>query len=128
MGRRRFLQEAGPAAEDVVFPWLVEPPADSPVPAAFRKRYGREADFAALGTYDAVQLLVAAIRRAGLNRAQIGDAIRELAPWPGVGGAIQWDSLGSNRRPVQLGTIRQGRVVFVAGHLAAPAASAANND
>ena len=112
MGRHRFLQEAGRAAEGVVFPLLVEREATSqPFREAFFSKCGKEPDFAATGSYDAVKLLVAAIRQAGLNRARIGDAIRELAPWPGAGGTIQWDPLGSNRRPVRLGTIRGGRIV-----------------
>jgi ABC-type branched-subunit amino acid transport system substrate-binding protein len=68
-------------------------------------------DFAAAGTYDAVQLLVAAIRKAGLNRARIGDALRELTPWDGVAGTVRWDSLGGNTRPVQLGKVSVGRLV-----------------
>ncbi|MCY2986477.1 MAG: ABC transporter substrate-binding protein, partial [Planctomycetota bacterium] len=112
MGRRRFLQEAGRAAEGVVFPLLVDRDADSqPFREAFLSKCGTEPDFAATCSYDAVKLLVAAIRQAGLNRARIGDAIRELAPWPGAAGTIQWDPLGSNRRPVRLGTIREGRIV-----------------
>ena len=112
MGRHRFLQEAGHAAEGVVFPLLVEREAASqPFREAFLSKCGREPDFAATGSYDAVQLLVAAIRQAGLNRARIGDALRELAPWSGASGTILWDNLGSNRRPVRLGTIRGGRIV-----------------
>ncbi len=112
MGRRRFLQEAGGAAEGVVFPLLVDREAASqPFREAFLSKCGTEPDFAATCSYDAVKLLVAAIRQAGLNRARIGDAIRELVPWPGAAGTIQWDPLGSNCRPVRLGTIRGGRIV-----------------
>lgn len=112
MGRRHFLQAAGGAAEGVVFPWLLEQAANSqPFRQAFLSKCGKEPDFAATCSYDAVKLLVAAIRKAGLNRARIGDAIRELAPWPGAAGTIQWDNLGSNRRSVRLGTIQAGRIV-----------------
>jgi branched-chain amino acid transport system substrate-binding protein len=112
MGRRHFLEEAGPAAEGVIFPLLVEPSEkwcalDEP----FMKRFQRSPDFAAAGTYDAVQLLVAAVRKAGLNRARIGDALRELSPWDGAAGAVRWDTLGGNTRPVHLGLVSAGRLV-----------------
>ena len=64
--------------------------------------------YAALGAYDATRILVAAIRKAGLNRARIRDAVEELAPWSGVSGVIRWDALGRNSRPVHLGTVRDG--------------------
>lgn len=112
MGRRRFVAAAGPAAEGVLFPLLCEPDA---MPASFRvefeKHYHVPPDYAAAYTYDAVNLLIAAIRRGGLNRVKIGDALRDVSPYAGVTGMITWDKLGSNTRPVGLGTIRAGRVV-----------------
>jgi branched-chain amino acid transport system substrate-binding protein len=114
MGRRRFVEEAGRAAEGVVFPLLYQPQAASAGFArTFRVRFGRPPDFAAAYTYDAVRLVVAAIDRAGLNRARIGDAVRALSPWTGVTGPMKWDLLGSNVRDVRLGTIRDGAVVPV---------------
>jgi ABC-type branched-subunit amino acid transport system substrate-binding protein len=100
MGRQSFLETAGSAAEGVRFPLLVEDPATK----------FHSADFAALHAYDATRILVAAIRKAGLNRARIRDAVEELAPWTGVSGVIRWDALGRNSRRVRLGTIRDGRV------------------
>ena len=112
MGRRQFLAAAGPAAEGVLLPLLCEPAA---VPASFRlefeNRYQVSPDYAAASTYDALNLLIAAIRRGGLNRAKIADALGELSPYQGVTGTIAWDKLGSNTRPVVLGTIRAGQVV-----------------
>jgi hypothetical protein len=51
---------------------------------------------------------VAAIRKAGLNRARIRDAVRELSGWQGASGVIRWDVLGQNERPVRLGIIQRG--------------------
>ena len=100
----------------MLFPLLCDPDA---LPASFRlefeNRYHVPPDYAAAHTYDALNLLIAAIRRAGLNRAKIGDALRELAPYPGVTGSIAWDKLGSNTRPVVLGTIRAGHVTVSKG-------------
>ncbi len=104
-GRRAFLEEAGPAAEGVLFPLLMETPS-SALP-----------DYTAMHAYDAMRLLVAGIRKAGLNRARIRDAVQELSGWHGMSGVIRWDSLGQNSRPVRLGTIQDGRVVPVKGQV-----------
>ena len=111
IGQRRFLQSAGKAADGVVFPLLYSSGKKSdPFEKKFIAYFGRRPDYLAAHTYDAVHLLIAAIREAGLNRARIGDAVRELSGLCGVGGDITWDPLGANCRPVRLGTIRNGRV------------------
>ncbi len=111
IGRRCFLQAAGKAAEGIVFPLLyISGKRSDRFEKKFASRYGRRPDYLAAHTYDAVHLLIAAIRTAGLNRARIGDAIRDLSGWRGVSGDITWDSLGANGRPVGLGTIRNGHV------------------
>jgi hypothetical protein len=58
--------------------------------------------------------LIDAVRRAGLNRARIRDALVQLSPWAGVTGTIQWDRTGSNVRAVKLATIEDGRIVPLA--------------
>jgi len=114
MGRRTFLEKASKAAEGVVFPLLYRPgKRASSFEQKFIARFGKRPDYLAAHTYDAVNLLIEAIDRAGLNRARIGDAVRELSPWHGVTADIRWDSLGSNSRPVGLGTIKNGRVLPV---------------
>jgi branched-chain amino acid transport system substrate-binding protein len=112
MGRRRFLLAAGPAAEGVLFPLLYDRDG---LPSSFQSEFGHRyhisPDFAAAHTFDSVSLLIAAIGRAGLNRAKIGDEIRKLSPYAGVTGRIAWDRLGSNHREVGLGTIHSGKLV-----------------
>jgi ABC-type branched-subunit amino acid transport system substrate-binding protein len=98
-GRGAFLEEAGSAAEGVRFPLLMDTSG------------GALPDYAAAHAYDAVRLLVAAVRKAGLNRARIRDAVRDLSGWQGISGVIRWDALGQNERAVRLGIIRQGRGV-----------------
>ncbi|MBC8870226.1 MAG: ABC transporter substrate-binding protein [Planctomycetes bacterium] len=117
MGRRQFMDKAGDAAKGVVFPLLWHTSAKPGSFAhTFKQRYGHSPDYAAAHTYDAVRLLVEAIRRAGLSRARIGDAVRELSPWTGVTGTVRWDGLGSNTRAAELGTITNGRVVSLSKH------------
>jgi len=113
MGRRSFCQEAKDAAEGVIFPllyWSGPAGTDDDFESKFTRRFGNKPDYAAAYTYDAVNLLIAAIRQAGLNRARIRDAVRNLSPYEGVTGSINWDGLGSNCRPVGLGTIKNGRI------------------
>ena len=109
MGRQRFLDQAGAAAEGVVFPLLYDPRESPPGFAkTFKARFGKLPDYTAAHTYDATQLLIAAIGKAGLNRARIRDAVRDLSPWEGVSGTLKWDPLGGNTRAVRIGTIRNG--------------------
>jgi len=116
MGRRSFLEQAGKAANDVVFPLLYTPGKSSnSFEENFASRFGNRPYYLAAHTYDAVNLLIAAIRKAGLNRARIRDAVRELSPWAGVTGTVKWDGLGGNSRNVCLGMVRAGRVIFVSG-------------
>ena len=120
MGRRTFYEEAGEDAEGVIFP-LLYPPGNSSrddFEGKFAHRFGVHPDYTAAYTYDAVKLVIAAIRRAGLNRAQIRDAVRGLAPYQGVTGIIDWDGLGSPRPvpgAVRIGTIKNGRVQPLSG-------------
>jgi branched-chain amino acid transport system substrate-binding protein len=116
MGRSRFLQLAGKAAEDVHFPLLwtpVESDADTrKFIESFRARYGREPDYAAALSFDATRLLIAATRQGSLNRARIREALSKLSPWQGITGPIQWDGTGQNVRKVsRMGTITNGRIM-----------------
>ncbi len=92
----------GPACPDVLTPVVLPASLPPEFIAAFEARAGHPPSAAAAYTYDGANLLVTAIRRAGLNRARIGDALRDLAPWQGVTGLFSWDSLGSNVRPPRL--------------------------
>jgi branched-chain amino acid transport system substrate-binding protein len=76
------------AAEGVIFPFPLER-----VPEGFP-------DYAAVYAYEATNLVIAAIRKARLNRVRIYEAIRA-------------DFLGKGARPVRLATVRDGRVVIL---------------
>jgi branched-chain amino acid transport system substrate-binding protein len=111
MARRTFLEKAGAAAEGVRFPNpLKTSAAAGEFSKRFTARYGMPPDSAAFHAYDAARLLTAAIRKAGLDRGRISDAVRDVSPWEGVGGTIQWDERGRNSRNAQLVTILGGAV------------------
>jgi branched-chain amino acid transport system substrate-binding protein len=113
MGRRAFAELAGPAADGVVFPYLCDETAlTGPFAQRFRQRHGHAPDCLAVQAYDAARLVIAAIERAGLNRARIRDAIQELAPYEGEAGPIHWDPLGQNDRSPRLAT-RKGKELIL---------------
>ena len=109
---RRSVARAADAAGGVVFPLLYDPSSPSEAGKefreAFQRRYKKMPDYTAAHTHDALRLLIAAIRKAGLNRTHIRDAVRDLAPWTGVTGIVRWDRRGSNTRTPPLGTIDDG--------------------
>jgi ABC-type branched-subunit amino acid transport system substrate-binding protein len=70
--------------------------------AKFLTRYGRSPDYTAAHAYDSANIVITAIRQAGLNRPRIRDAVQALSPTYGVTGAIAWDSQGQNDRAVSL--------------------------
>lgn len=109
MGHREFLAGADDAAQGVVFPLLYDAPG-SEFRKAYNRKHERQPDYTAAHTYDAVQLLVAAIRTGGLDRARIRDALAGLSPWTGAAGLVRFDGLGSNTRTVPLGTIGNGLI------------------
>jgi branched-chain amino acid transport system substrate-binding protein len=116
MGRARFLELAGSAAEGARFPLLFVPDDRDIEQARFMARFtaerGRRPDYTAMFTYDATRLLIGAIRQAGPNRARIRGALAESASPANVPGAIQFDGTGQNRHAaIALGTIRDGQVV-----------------
>lgn len=111
MGRRVFMEQLGQVTDNLIFPLLYNPDKSlNNFEEKFIRRFGHYPDYLAAHTYDAVNLLITAIHKTGLNRARISDQIRELSPWYGITGKMHWDPLGSNSRSVELGTIRNGRV------------------
>jgi branched-chain amino acid transport system substrate-binding protein len=92
-------------------PIVIEPgPGFEAFAETYEARWREPPDAAAALGYDAVRLLVDAVRRAGLNRARLRDAVRALSPWPGVSGPICWNPLGRNLRAASLGVWRDGRL------------------
>jgi branched-chain amino acid transport system substrate-binding protein len=109
--RSAFRRAAGQAVEGVMAPLLIEPGAGwQAFSDVYEARWQEPPDAAAACGYDAVRLVAAAVRRAGLNRARLRDAVRELSPWPGVSGLVTWNPLGRNVRKPALGVWRDGHL------------------
>jgi branched-chain amino acid transport system substrate-binding protein len=86
-------------------------PALGDVPLAFQTNflthYGRYPDYTAAHAYDAANIVIAAIRQAGLNRPRIRDAVQAISPAHGITGMIEWDAQGQNHRVVSLRVFRK---------------------
>jgi branched-chain amino acid transport system substrate-binding protein len=125
MGRDVFIAQVGELAGLLLFPMMTEVPDRAA--ACAQNRHDDSDDYAVLLTYDAVSLVVRAIREAGLNRADIKTALRDHSPVRGVSGGIAWDGLGTNTRSPGLGTLREGKVVPWDAEAAARAADSSRS-
>jgi ABC-type branched-subunit amino acid transport system substrate-binding protein len=111
-----LLAEAGSAAEgfEAVYPY--DPSSSSPAWQEFNARYTARFNeppdhFAALA-YDQMQILLRVICEGGLNRASIRDALYGLQTYTGVTGEMTFDPNNKEIRPMYLGTVRNGTVVY----------------
>ncbi len=111
-----FLEAAGKAAEGVIATSPFNPDEDRPELVAFKKRYqekfGEPPNAYAAHAYDGTQMVIEAVRKAGLNRYRIRDVLSEMRQWDGVTGKILMDDVYTNRRPVCAATVRDGHFVF----------------
>jgi len=111
-----FLDLAGPAAEGTVATHLYNPDLDDPVLHRFnqryRERFGESAETFAAHAYDGMNLLLDAIRRAGLNRVLIRDQMLGLKTYRGVTGTLVFDPTHSDIGPIWMAEVRSGKFEF----------------
>jgi len=100
-----FLKIAGEAAEGIVSTSQYDPNANNPklkdFKAAYLKRFGIKPNVFATHAYDGMNLIIAAIRKVGLNRVLIRDALTDLKTFQGYKGITgkiifdqNWNDLG----------------------------------
>ncbi len=111
-----LLAAAGPDAEDfeAVFPY--DPTRSDPRWLDFNHRFEarfqeKPEQFAALA-YDAMNILLQSICKAGLNRVRIQDALDNTREYDGVTGHMVFDPSQKNVSPMYLGTVRDGKVEY----------------
>jgi len=111
-----LLAQAGPAAEgfEAVYPY--DPSRADPKWLAFNERYTAQyhetpEPFAALA-YDAMNILLGAICRGGLNRARIQDALDQVDQYDAVTGTMIFDPLNKNVSPMVMGTVHDGKITY----------------
>lgn len=112
----KFLELAGPAAEGVVATYLYNPDSDDPHLRSFAERYearfGDEPETFAAHAYDGMNLLIEAIREAGLNRVRIRDRLTAFDEYRGVTGLIVFDARHDDVGPIWMARVVEGRFVF----------------
>lgn len=114
VGTPTYVRRGGDAVEGTVIATAFH--ARAPVPevrrftAAFRDRYGTAPDVAAALGYDALRVLVHAMRSAGsVIPYEVATALREVRGWPGVTGAFSFDESGNRvDMPIRLSIVRGG--------------------
>jgi branched-chain amino acid transport system substrate-binding protein len=114
-----FLKIAGPLAEGIVTTCQYDPTANNPKLKAFQtnylKRFGQEPDVFAAHAYDGMNILIEAVRKAGLNRVLIRDLLTDfktLQNYPGITGKITLDSSWNDISDIFMAEVKNGKFVF----------------
>jgi branched-chain amino acid transport system substrate-binding protein len=114
-----FLQIAGPLAEGIVTTCQYNPNSNDPKLTVFKseyiKRFNQEPDVFAAHAYDGMNVLIAAIQKAGLNRALIRDVLTDMKTvngYEGVTGKVVFDGSWNNVRPIFMAKVINGKFEF----------------
>ncbi len=111
-----LVAKAGPAAEgfEAVYPY--DPTRIDAKWIAFQQRYkakyGEDPEAFAALAYDAMNILLESICRAGLNRARIQDALDQVYHYDGVTGPMVFDPNNKNVTRMFLGTVHEGTIKY----------------
>jgi branched-chain amino acid transport system substrate-binding protein len=112
------IKIAGPAAEGLVSISAIDPNRADPAWQQFRQRFLRrfhtEPDAYAAYAYDGMNMLIAAIQAAGLNRGKIMDAMRhyEMKSYAGVSGKALFDYTLNNIAPLTFARVHDGQFEY----------------
>jgi len=113
---KEFLEIAGSLAENIITTCQYNPEANDPKLKAFKanyvKRFGQEPDVFAAHAYDGMNIIIEAIRKAGLNRVLIRDLLTDLKTfqgYQGVTGPIHFDGTWNNIRPIFMAQVKNGK-------------------
>lgn len=78
----------------------------------FRNQYGEAPETYAAHAYDGMNMIIEAIEKAGLNRALIRDQLVTMSNYEGVTGRKELDAVFSDRSPVTLAILKNGKFEF----------------
>ena len=122
---------AGPAAEglEVVYPYDAnrDDPAWVGFNQRFRAKYNANSDIFSALAFDTMNILLDQIRRAGLNRGMIRDALYSVEHYKGVTGEMVFDPNAKNIAPLFLGKVKDGRIIYRRYSMAKPYATVSEN-
>ena len=116
MTQDSFLKAAGDAANGVVVAATMNPDSRDPAWLRFRDgyrhRWREEPDTFATHAWDGMNLIIAAIRKTGLNRARVRDELFAVKSWRGASGEIVFDTNMSNIGATWLAVANDGRFTY----------------
>jgi ABC-type branched-subunit amino acid transport system substrate-binding protein len=114
-----FFEHAGKFAENIITTCQYNPTADDPRLKSFQanyyKRFGMEPNVFAAHSYDAINMIIEAINKVGLNRTLIRDILTDLKTFQGYRGApgiIIFDGAFNNLRPIYMARVNNGKFEF----------------
>ncbi len=114
-----FLKTAGKYAEGVVTTCQYNPNTDDPKYQTFKanyiKRFGEDPIVFAAHAYDAINIIIEAIHKVGLNRVLIRDVITDMKTfqgYEGVTGIFIFDGAWNNIRPIFMAEVNNGKFEF----------------
>lgn len=103
--------------EGSIFTSPIPPASDNKVVAdfhsAYLKKYGKKPGLVADYGYDALLVLVDAIKSDGTTREGLARAIKSLPPLEGASGLIKFDKNGDVLKPAGMKTIKDGKYVWL---------------
>jgi branched-chain amino acid transport system substrate-binding protein len=109
----KFLEIAGPAAEGVVMATNLDRDDPRPVVQNFLKNYHstykEDADMVGASSYDALMILVNAIKKSGTDAKAIQKALLETKDYEGLTGKINRFVQGEVVKPVQIQVVKDGK-------------------
>lgn len=114
----QIIEEAGPAAEGLVTTAVIDPTRTDPkwlqFEGDYRAKFNQEPDAYAAYAFDGINILIAAVEKAGMNRGLIMDALRELRghDYEGVAGRVEFDQTLNNIAPLIVTHIENGKFVY----------------
>jgi ABC-type branched-subunit amino acid transport system substrate-binding protein len=119
LASQKFIDHAGELAEGVITTYPYNPKNTDPLLLEFNKKYierfGEEPDSFAAHAYDGMNILISAIRKAGLNRVLIRDILMDLETfqgYKGVTGEVILDATWNDIGPIWMVEINNGELVF----------------
>jgi len=123
----QIIETAGPSAEGLTTTAVLDPNRTDPrwqqFQTDYRAKFHEDPDAYAAYAYDGINLLLAAIEKGGLNRAQVMDALRDRQgqTYQGVAGPEQFDHTLNNIAPIYIARVEGGKFVYTPSKLRAPA-------
>jgi branched-chain amino acid transport system substrate-binding protein len=108
----RTIQQAGPAADGVVFPspaaFDETTPQGKEFAQAFEAEYGEPPGVTADTAFDAMKIVADALSGGARTGSAIKDYLYGLSDYPGVAGTVRFDANGDAQKPIRFYRVADG--------------------